>query len=68
MVRRDRLLAFVVAVAGLEAAVFMAQLGRDTTPFALVLIPAVAAIPVAGLAGGLGGIRRSTFHRMGSAL
>lgn len=58
MVRRHRLLTFVVAVAGLEAAVFLAQLGRDTTPFALVLIPAVVALVLTGLTDGRAGLRR----------
>lgn len=58
MLRRHRLLAFVVVVAALETAVFLAQLGRDTTPFALVLIPAFAAVFITTLTDGVSGLKR----------
>jgi uncharacterized protein len=57
MLSRHRLLAFLVVVAAVEAAVFLAQLGRDTTPFALVLIPAVAALLITALTDGVAGLR-----------
>jgi len=58
MLRRHRLLAFVVLVAALEAAVFLAQLGRDASPFALVLIPALVAVSISGLTDGGVGLKR----------
>jgi membrane protease YdiL (CAAX protease family) len=53
-----KLAAFVVGVAVLEAGVFLARIGRDATPFALVLIPTAVAIAVAGAADGWDGVKR----------
>ena len=53
-----RLAAFLVLVAGLETGVFLAQLGRDVTPFALVLIPAAAALGITAVADGVVGLKR----------
>lgn len=53
-----KLAAFVVGVAALEAGAFLARLGRDATPFALVLIPTAVAITVAGAADGWDGVKR----------
>ena len=58
MLRRHKLLAFFVLVTVLEAGVFLAQLGRDATPFAPELIPAVAALLVTGLTEGIAGLKR----------
>lgn len=58
MSRRGRLVAFLVLVAALEAGVFLAQLGRDATPFALVLIPAVVALGITAATDGVAGVKR----------
>lgn len=55
-VKNHRLIAFgalVIALTGLSMA---AQLGEATTPFALVFVPFVSALIVAGIADGLSGI------------
>jgi membrane protease YdiL (CAAX protease family) len=57
-VRAHRLAAFGTAIVGLTCAAVAARLGRDTTPFALVLVPAVAALGVAALADGRPGVSR----------
>lgn len=56
--RQHRLAAFVVLVALLEAAAFMAQLGREATPFVLVLIPTVVAVGVTAAVDGTPGLGR----------
>lgn len=56
--RRHRLAVFVGVVALLEAAVFMARLGREATPFVLVLIPTVVALGLTAAADGVAGLRR----------
>jgi hypothetical protein len=56
--RRHRLAIFVGGVALLEAAVFTAQLGREATPFALVLIPTVVAVGLTAATDGIAGLRR----------
>jgi uncharacterized protein len=58
VLRRHKLLAFIGLAAALEAGVFLAQLGREATPFALVLIPALAALMITGVIDGVAGIRR----------
>jgi len=55
---RYRLLTFGIVVAAAEVAALLARLGREATPFALVLIPPMAALVVTGLSSGLAGIRR----------
>lgn len=57
MNRRYRLAAFIVLVALLEAGAILAQLGRDATPFLLVLIPAVVAIVITVATEGVAGLR-----------
>jgi membrane protease YdiL (CAAX protease family) len=57
-VRAHRLAAFGTAIVGLTCAAVASQLGRDTTPFALVFVPAVAALGVAALADGRPGVSR----------
>jgi len=56
--RQHRLAVFVGLVASLEVAVFAARLGRDATPFALVMIPTVVAVGLSAAADGLAGLRR----------
>ena len=46
MTSNRRLVAFAMLVFAMEATVFVAPLGRDLTPFILVLIPAAAALIV----------------------
>lgn len=58
VIRRFRLAAFGALVVLLTLAVAAAGLDRDTAPFALVFIPAIAALIVAGLADGRSGISR----------
>jgi membrane protease YdiL (CAAX protease family) len=58
LLHQHRLAAFVVLVVALEGAVFLAQLGREATPFALVLIPTVVAIGLTAAADGVSGLRR----------
>lgn len=53
-----KLAAFLVGVAVLEAGVLLARIGREATPFALVLIPTAVAIAVVGAADGWAGVRR----------
>ena len=53
-----QLVTFAVLVFALEAIVFVARLGRDLTPFALVIIPAVAAITVSAIGGGAPSVRK----------
>lgn len=55
-VRRHRLITFGGLVAALTLIAMAAQLGEATTPFALVFVPFVSAIVVAGIADGGGGI------------
>lgn len=53
-----RLLAtFAALVVGLEAVVFLLPLGRDLTPFALVLIPAAGGLIVSARSGGGAAVR-----------
>jgi hypothetical protein len=61
---RHRLAIFVGLVASLEAAVFVARLGREATPFALVLVPAVVAVGLTAATDGIDGLRR-LFGRVG---
>lgn len=58
-----RLTTFAVLVLALEAATFLAGLGRDLTPFVLVLIPPVAALLVTAAGGGTAAVK-SLFGRM----
>jgi membrane protease YdiL (CAAX protease family) len=51
------LIAFAVLVVALEAMVFLVPLGRDLTPFALVLIPAAAGLAVSARSGGVAAVR-----------
>jgi uncharacterized protein len=55
-VRRHRLIAFGGLVLFLTVAAMAAQLGEAATPFALVFVPFVSAIIVAGIADGAAGI------------
>src|SRR5687767_3083423 len=55
-VARHRLIAFGGLVIALTAAAMAVQLGEATTPFALVFIPFVSALIVAGIADGVRGI------------
>jgi membrane protease YdiL (CAAX protease family) len=57
-----RLATFAAVVLALETATVLAGLGRDATPFVLVLIPAVAAILVSATAAGTATVR-SLFDR-----
>lgn len=57
-IRRHRLALFIGLVAVIEAGVFVARLGREATPFALVLIPTVVAIGLTAAGDGVGGLRR----------
>jgi membrane protease YdiL (CAAX protease family) len=56
IVRRHRLIVFGVLVLVLTVAAMAAQLGEATTPFALVFVPFVSAIIVAGIADGIAGV------------
>ena len=55
-VRRHRLIIFAGLVIALTAAAMAAQLGEATTPFALVFVPFVSALIVAGIADGVHGV------------
>jgi membrane protease YdiL (CAAX protease family) len=55
-VRRHRLIVFGGLVLLLTVAAMAAQLGETATPFALVFVPFVSAIIVAGIADGVAGI------------
>lgn len=57
-IRAHRLVAFAAIVVLLTLAVAVAGLDRNTAPFALVFVPAIAAIVVAGLADGPAAIGR----------
>jgi membrane protease YdiL (CAAX protease family) len=57
-VRRHRLMVFGGLVLGLTLVAMAAQLGRDATPFALVFVPFVSALIVAGIADGGAGVLR----------
>lgn len=59
-----QLWAFAALVVALGAATALARLGRDVTPFVLVLIPPAAALVVAGVSGGRADVR-SLFGRLG---
>lgn len=59
-----RLATFAGLVLTLEAATVLAGLGRDVTPFVLVLIPPVAALLVSATGGGAAAVK-SLFGRMG---
>jgi uncharacterized protein len=59
-----RLATFAVVVLALEAATVLAGLGRDATPFVLVLIPPVAALLVSATGGGTAAVK-SLFGRVG---
>jgi hypothetical protein len=48
---------FILLAASLEAATLLVGLGRDATPFVLVLIPPAAALIVTGLSGGQGEVK-----------
>lgn len=52
------LVEFAVLVVALEAIVFLVPLGRDLTPFALVLIPAAAGLVAAARGGGAAAVRK----------
>lgn len=52
-----RLPVFAALVLGLEAVAFLLRLGRDVTPFILVIIPAVAAVIVSWAHGGRHDVR-----------
>jgi len=56
--RQHRLAIFVGLVVALEAAIFAAQLGREATPFALVLIPTVVAVGLTAATDGVAGVKR----------
>jgi uncharacterized protein len=58
LLRRHRLAVFVALVTALEAAVFIADLGREATPFALVLIPTAVAVVITVASDGVGGLAR----------
>ncbi|HSL77310.1 MAG TPA: CPBP family intramembrane glutamic endopeptidase [Candidatus Limnocylindrales bacterium] len=55
-VREHRLVAFGGLVLVLTLVAMAAQLGKDATPFALVFVPFVSAIVVAGVADGVGAV------------
>jgi membrane protease YdiL (CAAX protease family) len=55
-VRRHRLMVFGALVVALTVVAMAAQLGEATTPFALVFVPFVSALIVAGIADGTAGI------------
>ena len=55
-VKRHRLIVFGGLVIALTIASMAAQLGEATTPFALVFVPFVSALIVAGIADGVAGI------------
>jgi uncharacterized protein len=57
-VRRHRLMVFGGLVLGLTLVAMAAQLGKDATPFALVFVPFVSALIVAGIADGGAGVLR----------
>jgi uncharacterized protein len=56
-VRERSLLAFLAAVALLEAAVLATRPSRDIAPFLLILVPPLAALLVSALQAGPGGVR-----------
>jgi membrane protease YdiL (CAAX protease family) len=56
MVRAHRLIAFGVLVVLFTLAIAAVNLGRETAPFALVFVPAISALLVAGAADGRHGI------------
>jgi len=58
MIRSRPLLTFGIVVVGLTILVAAANLGRETAPFALVFVPAIAALLAAGLSEGGTGIAR----------
>jgi membrane protease YdiL (CAAX protease family) len=55
-IRRHRLIAFGGLVIALTLVSMAAQLGEATTPFALIFVPFVSALIVAGIADGIHGI------------
>jgi membrane protease YdiL (CAAX protease family) len=59
-IRTHRLALFVALVAALELAVLGLRLGREATPFALVLIPTVVALGLTAAVDGVNGLRRLT--------
>jgi hypothetical protein len=59
-----QLLGFFLLVVALEIGTLLAGLGRDTTPFVLVLIPPAAALLVTGVSGGQGDVK-SLLGRLG---
>jgi hypothetical protein len=58
IVRRGRLAAFGALVVLFTVIVALAGLGRETAPFALIFVPAISALIVAGVADGRSGIGR----------
>lgn len=58
VVRSYRLATFALVVVALTVLVAVANLGRETAPFALVFVPAVSAILVAAVADGRLGVAR----------
>lgn len=58
LVRERRLLAFGALVVLFTVVVALAGLGRETAPFALIFVPAIAALIVAGVADGRSGVAR----------
>jgi membrane protease YdiL (CAAX protease family) len=58
MVRKRRLAAFGLLVVAFTVLVAFARLGRETAPFALIFVPAISALLVAGIADGRSGIAR----------
>lgn len=55
-IQAHRLLVFGSLISGFTLAVAAANLGRETAPFALVFVPAIAALLVAAEADGLHGV------------
>jgi membrane protease YdiL (CAAX protease family) len=58
------LVTFAILVVAMETVVFLVPLGRDLTPFALVLIPAAAGLLVSARSGG-GAAVRNLIRRLG---
>lgn len=56
--RRRPYAVFAAGVLVLTAAAFLAPLGRDLTPFVLVLVPALVAVAVSAVVAGGPGVRR----------
>ena len=56
IIRAHRLAAFGVLVVLFTIGIAAANLGRDTAPYALIFVPAISALLVAGVADGMAGI------------